>query len=103
MNSFEEKKDKNPPAKYGVGDIVIFNEFKKFGDKNDQLFHIHAVRYGKCTGVEKEQYWYAGYLLKISKHKSIGLPQIPTFVTTVTNVQEEEIKSLGLGVEFNPY
>lgn len=90
-------------SKYSVGDIVIFNKFKKFGDENDKLFHIHALRYGNCTGVEKKQYWYAGYLLEIKKHKSIGLPQIPIFATTITNVAMDEIKSLDLGIEFDPY
>lgn len=88
---------------YGVGDIVVFNEFKKFGDKNDKLFHIHALRYGNCTGVKKRQYWYAGYLVEIKKYKSVGLPQIPIFVTTIINVPADQIRSLGLEIEFDIY
>ena len=91
-------------SKYGIGDLVIFNETKNFGNKNDSLLHIHTVRFGTCTNIPQKQYWYAGYVLEIKEYESKGLPQIPIFSTTLTNASEDQLKELeGLKVEFNPY
>ncbi len=89
---------------HNVGDLVVFNETKEFGNKNDRIFHIHAIRYGKCTGIPKKQYWFAGFLLEIGKHESEGLPQIPVFATTLTNASENQLSSLEhLQCRFNPW
>jgi len=90
--------------KFNVGDLVLYNETGEFGNENDYLFHIHARRYGTCTGIPKKQYWYAGFLLQIGGHASKGLPQVPVFRTTITNASEARIEPLKhLWIVFNPY
>ena len=79
---------------HGVGDFVVFNETKEFGNRKDRLFHIHSIRLGKCTNNPERQYWYTGYLLKVSEYKSEGLPQVPIFLTTLTNAAENQLKVL---------
>ncbi len=89
---------------YNIGDLVVYNETGKFGNRNDRLFHIHSVRYGTCTNIPKKQYWYAGYLLEIGEYESEGLPQVPIFSTTLTNAPENHLKPLEhLKIKFNPY
>lgn len=83
-----------PEPKYGIGDLVVLNESKDFGNKEDKLFHIESIRYGTCTDVPKKQYWYSGNILKIVESKSKGLPQIPAFSTTHINAPEDELKGL---------
>ncbi|MFH1773067.1 MAG: hypothetical protein ABH818_01785, partial [Patescibacteria group bacterium] len=88
---------------HNVGDLVVFNKTKEFGSSEDRLFHIHSIRFGTCNTPQK-QYWYAGYLLEIGEHESEGLPQVPIFSTTLTNVSEDHLKALEhLQVKFNPY
>ncbi len=79
---------------FGPGDMAIFNSTGKFGNKEDKLFHIHSVRFGTCTNTPKEQYWYSGYLLEISSHESKGLPQIPKFLTTLSNANIESLRAI---------
>lgn len=87
-----------------VGDLVVFNATKEFGNKNDCLFHIHSRRYGTCGSSSEEQWWYAGYLLEIGEYESEGLPRIPIFSTTLTNASEDSLKPLEyLRINFNPY
>ena len=91
-------------ALYGVGDLVVFNVTGNFGNQEDCLFHIHAIRYGTCINTPVKQYWYAGFLLRIGKYESEGLPQVPIFRTTLTNASEANLKPLEyLSIEFNPY
>ena len=81
-------------AKYGRGDLVLFNDSGNFGNEDDRLFHIHSVRYGTCTDVETKQYWYSGYLFKIGDFQSKGLPTLPVFSTTLTNASENQLRRL---------
>ena|GEM_PF-6765289 len=89
---------------HNVGDLVVFNKAKKFGNDKDCLFHIHSIRFGTCTDIPQKQYWYAGYLLEIGEYESDGLPQVPIFSTTLTNASEGQLKALKhLQCKFNPY
>ena len=89
---------------HSVGDLVVFNQTKEFGNKNDRLFHIHSMKSVIFTNTPQKQYLYAGYLLEIDEYESDGLPQVPIFSTTIMNASEDQIKSLEhLQVRFNPY
>ena len=78
---------------HGVGDLVVFNETKEFGGVGDRLFHIHSIRFGRCTNIPQKQYWYNGYLLKIGEYESKGLPQVLIFSTSLINVSEDKLKT----------
>lgn len=93
-----------PEPLFGIGDLVIFNETRLFGNDRDRLFHIHDRRFGSCKGERSQQYWYAGFLLEIDDYGSEGLPRVPVFRTTIINVSESELRELeGLRVKFNIY
>jgi len=104
--SVSSKKGKLDEKKgfYGPGDLAVFNKDGKFGNENDILFHVHAVRYGVCNNETKKQIWYAGYLLEIAEYESEGLPEVPVLYTTITNASENQLKFLKhLKICFNPY
>ena len=79
---------------FGVGDLVIYNPTKKFGNEHDRLLHIRYMRYGRCTGIFEKQYWYSGVILGIGEYKSKGVPLIPIFFTGLSNASEKSLKKL---------
>ena len=91
-------------ALHKVGNLVIYNEMGEFGNEHDRLLHIHAIRFGTCTGTTVNEHWYAGYLLDIGESGSKGMPLIPIFGTTLTNATNKKLKAIDhLSIKFNPY
>lgn len=89
-----------PESKHKKGDLVIYNCTGNFGNEKDILLHIHSVRYGLCGEIKIAQHWYSGNLLEIKKSGSKGVPQVPVFWTTITNVPEKTLKGLeGLTID----
>jgi len=84
-----------PEPKYGIGDLVVYNPNKKFGNLYDRLFQIHDRRYGTCTNIPEKIWWYAGHLLEIKDSNIKGLSQVPVYSTTLTNADETSLMELG--------
>ena len=84
-----------PEPKYGIGDLVVYNPSKKFGNGDDRLFQIHDRRYGTCTNIPEKIWWYAGHLLEIKDSNIKWIPKLPLYSTTLTNAEESHIMELG--------
>ena len=83
-----------PKPKYDPGDLVIYNKDGEFGDERDRLFQICHRKYGTCNDTFTRQWWYSGNILRMEKHESVGLPQIPVTTTGLHNAPEENMRKI---------
>jgi len=84
----------NKRPKYGRGSLVVYNPTKEFGNKEDKLLHIHSTRIESNKKDSKKEFLYNGRLFKTKKYDSFGISYIPSYLVSVADIPESQLKGL---------